>query len=112
MQEEKGDRSRVKKCSGTYSFQIDGYSGLPARVSECVESPEFQLCGHKWQLRIFPGGSLESHKGYVSFYLASKSNRIARASYRLSVLNHIPGLEDEGFSSTAVRTFEPKGDQV
>jgi hypothetical protein len=112
MIEEKSDKSTVRKWQGTYTFQIEGYSGLPTRVAECVESPEFTLCGHKWQLRIFPGGSLESHKEYVSYYLASKSNRIARAGYRLIIVNQVAGLEDEGFSSTAVRLFEPRGTQV
>jgi hypothetical protein len=112
MIEEKLDRSAVKKSFGAYSFQIQGYSGLPSRVSDCVESPEFSLCGHKWQLRIFPGGSLDSHREYLSFYLASKSNRVARASYKLIVLNQVEGLEDEGFSSSTVRIFEAKSTQV
>ena len=112
MIEEKFDKSKVKRWQGSYSFQIDGYSGLTSRVSDCIESPEFTLCGHKWQLRIFPGGSLEVHKDYVSFYPASKSNRTARASYRLVIPNQIFGLADEGFSSSAVRVFEAKGTQV
>jgi CRISPR/Cas system endoribonuclease Cas6 (RAMP superfamily) len=112
MIEEKVDRSAVKKSFGAYSFQIQGYSGLPSRVSDCVESPEFSLCGHKWQLRIFPGGSLDCHKEYLSFYLASKSNRVARASYKLLVMNQVEGLEDEGFSSSTVRIFEAKSTQV
>jgi hypothetical protein len=112
MIEEKGCVSRVKKLYGTYRFRVEGFSGLPNRVGESVESPEFSLCGHVWQLRIFPGGSLEQHEGFLSFYLASKSNKIARASYKLSIVNQIIGGEDETFSSTAIRIFEPKGVQV
>lgn len=81
-------------------------------MGDSIESPEFLLCGFQWQLRIFPGGSLESHRGYISYYLASKSNRVARASYKLSVCNQIAGADDESFASSGVRVFEAKGVQV
>lgn len=110
--EEKSDVARVKKCLGSYQFRIEGYSEVSTKVADCVESPEFLLCGHKWQLRIFPGGSLENHKGFMSFYLASKSNKIARACYKLIVSNQIVGGEDEVFSSSGIRVFEAKGEQV
>ena len=45
--EEKSNISRVKKIHGTYQFRIEGYSGISTRVADCVESPEFSLCGHK-----------------------------------------------------------------
>jgi len=110
--EEKGSNSRVKRCTGVYSFRIEGYSGLNNRVGESTESPEFELCGHLWQLRIFPGGSLDSHKGYLSLYLASKSTKSARASYKLCVNTQIPGGTDEVFASSGVRFFEAKGVQI
>ena len=110
--EEKSNVSRVKKILGSYQFRIEGYSGLSSRVGDCVESPEFVLCGHKWQLRIFPGGSLENHKDFASFYLASKSNKLARASYKLIVVNQVIGGEDEVFCSSGIRIFEAKGVQV
>lgn len=52
------------------------------------------------------------HKGYISYYLASKSNRVARASYKLSILSQVLGSPDEVFVSSGVRTFEAKGVQV
>lgn len=110
--EEKSSISRVQKATGTYRFRIEGFSGLSTRVGDSVESPEFQLCGYTWQLRIFPGGSLDAHKGYISYYLASKSNRMARASYKLSIVNQIIGGEDETFASSGIRIFEAKGVQV
>lgn len=110
--EEKFAVSRVKKSYGSYSYSIEGFSGLTAVPGECIESPEFFLCGHIWQLRIFPGGSADNHREYVSFYLASKSTRVAKANYKLIVQNQILGLEDETFTSNGVRIFEPKGTQV
>jgi hypothetical protein len=108
----KGDVSKVHKSEGAYCFRIEGYSGLSQTVGDSVESPEFSLCGHTWQLRLFPGGSLDAHKGFISFYLASKSGSLARASYKLMVINQIATGEDEKFSSSGVRIFEPKGIQV
>jgi hypothetical protein len=110
--EEKSSVSRVKKSAGIYSFRIEGYSGLSAKVGDSTESPEFELCQHMWQLRIFPGGSLEAHKNFVSYYLASKSSRSAKASYRLSVCSQVPGGVDESFASSGVRLFEAKGVQI
>ena len=82
-----------------------GYSGLSTRVGDSTESPEFELCGHVWQLRIFPGGSLEAHRAYLSYYLASKSTRSARASYKLSVCSQVAGGTDESFASSGVRSW-------
>lgn len=56
--EEKYSVAKVQKTVGSYKFRIEGYSGLSTRIGESVESPEFFICGHHWQLRIFPGGSL------------------------------------------------------
>lgn len=62
MVEEKGSIGKVKTNKGLYSFQIEGFSGLANKIGESTESPEFELCGkdYLWQLRIFPGGSLEA----------------------------------------------------
>jgi hypothetical protein len=61
--EEKMSTVRTKKLHGSYTFRVEIYSGLSSRVGDSTESPEFELAGHVWQLRIFPGGSLESHRG-------------------------------------------------
>lgn len=90
--EEKGSTYRVKRSTGIYSFRIEGFSGLSTRAGDSTESPEFDLCGHTWQLRIFPGGSLSAYKGFLSYYLASKSTRPARASYKLILCRQLPGI--------------------
>jgi len=112
MDESKVSVSRVRKSSGSFTFRIEGYSGLSNRIGDSTESPEFELCSYTWQLRIFPGGSLENHRGYISYYLASKSTRSARASYRLVIASQIPGGTDEVFASSGVRLFEAKGVQI
>lgn len=108
----KENTAKINKIFGSYRFRIEGYSGINNSIGDSIESPEFRLCGYTWQLRIFPGGSTFNHRDYISFYLASKSSRVARASYKLCILNQIIGGEDEIFASSCVRTFEAKGDQV
>jgi hypothetical protein len=44
--------------------------------------------------------------------LASKSTKSARASYKLVILNQLPGGTDEVFVSSGVRLFEAKGVQI
>jgi speckle-type POZ protein len=112
MIEEKSCAARMEKVTGTFSFTVEGWSALPDKIGESTESPEFELCGRSWQLRIFPGGSLDAHVNYVSFYLASKSTTMTRASYKLLIKNQNNGSNDEVFASAGIRKFEAKGIQV
>ena len=48
MEEEVASVGRVQKHSGSYTFRIEGYSGLSSAVGISTESPEFRLCGHCW----------------------------------------------------------------
>ena len=94
------------------------------QIGETVESPEFELCQRTWQLRIFPGGSLPAHKNFLSFYLASKSTVVTRASYKLIIVRQAENTQgeqpltgsrvrgDELFQSTGIRKFEARGVHV
>jgi len=115
---EMGSFAEVVSCTaslprqtGTFTYRICGFPALKDGVGDTTESPEFELCRRKWQLRIFPGGSLVSHSGYVSYYLASKSNKLTRASYKLIIVNQ-RGESDEIFQSNGIRKFEAKGESV
>lgn len=110
--EEKSCAARIERLVGTFSFTLDGWNELPDKVGESTESPEFELCGKLWQLRIFPGGSLENHVGFISYYLASKSSTVTRAAYKLIIKNQKQGGADEVFASSGIRKFEAKGVQV
>ena len=111
--EEKSSVSRIiKKSSGSYSFRIEGFSGLTSKVGDSTESPEFSLCEHLWQLRLFPGGSLPEHKNHISYYIASKSPQTAKASYKLTICSQVYGGIDETFTSSGIRLFEAKGSQI
>ena len=103
-------------------------------MSDHIESPEVELCGHKWKLRIFPGGSGEKgkdiyvttfiammliiscvcfiaqkHKKFISVYLANRSSMSVTASYKLSLRDQNSNVDVELFESSGVKTFEVQG---
>ncbi|PAN34178.1 hypothetical protein PAHAL_6G074100 [Panicum hallii] len=74
--------------SGTYTFEIDGYS-LKIRsvgVGDFVRSGTFTVGGLDWAIRFYPNGI---HKGSKQFFIASlelmSSNAEARARYVLGL---------------------------
>lgn len=97
--------STVQTLEGIYTFTVNGWQGVDTTVGTSIESPVFKLCENNWQLRIFPGGSLQAHSGYVSFYLANKDKQKVRVSYSLHAFG-------ESFQSSAIRTFEGITEQV
>lgn len=110
--EEKSCVTRVHRKFGRFSFHVMDASMLPKDIGIAVESPDFELCGYTWQLRLFLGGSLPQHNGYVSLYLASKSYQDAHASYCLRIASQKENEVDEIYASNGWRTFKAKGDQV
>ena len=97
-------RSHVRPLTHTLGSHQIHHTSHTTHHTGSSESPEFDLCGHVWQLRIFPGGSLEAHKGHLSFYLASKSSRQARASYKLSVLCQHSAISPSGSAAGDTRS--------
>jgi hypothetical protein len=55
--------------SELFEWRVNGYSLLPRTVGSVVTSAQFDLCGHKWQLLLYPGGNAVSCAGYVSLFL-------------------------------------------
>ena len=69
--------SRVTKVEGSETFEvrIDGFEGLPTRKGvDFTDSSEFTCFGHRWSLRVYPGGSASSENGQVACYLRHKSD--------------------------------------
>ena len=83
--------SSESKNTGTYTFEIDGYS-LKIKsigVGGFVRSGTFTVGGLDWAIRFCPNGIHEYSKQYivVSLELMS-SNAEARARYVFKVFNH------------------------
>ncbi len=94
--------------TGSFVFRIEGYGWLNSRIGDYTESPVFEVCEHLWLLRIYPGGSLEAHKEYLSYFLVNMSDRVTRACCKIYVVNQF-GENDEMFESVGIRVFEKSG---
>ena len=56
-------------------FSIVGFADLPANKGvDFVDSPEFSCFGHRWCLRVLPGGHEGSNDGYVGVILRHESD--------------------------------------
>ena len=55
------------------------FEGLPTERDEPVYSPEFSCFGHRWTVRIVPGGVNKSKEGYVAVYLSNESSESIQA---------------------------------
>ena len=65
----------------------NGFEGLPSERGVPVHSPEFTCFGHKWCLKVYPGGHSESKDGMVSLYLVNRSNKSITINFGFSVKN-------------------------
>ncbi|XP_020146813.1 MATH domain and coiled-coil domain-containing protein At2g42480-like [Aegilops tauschii subsp. strangulata] len=59
--------SNISSDPQAYTWNIDDFFVLKNPST----SPEFQLCGHKWFITIYPSGS-DSNGNYISPYLSMK----------------------------------------
>jgi speckle-type POZ protein len=50
-------------------WTIKNWSGIPQNEGYILYDQEFSFVGHRWRLRLYPGGVTEQVKGYMSFYL-------------------------------------------
>ncbi|KAL7523696.1 hypothetical protein ACHAWF_000631, partial [Thalassiosira exigua] len=67
--------------------QFHGFEGLDATRGSFVDSPEFESLGHKWLVKLYPGGEQESESGMVGIRLANRSEVSAELHYGFSVVN-------------------------
>ena len=76
------------------------------------DSPEFKCCGHKWRLRIYPGG-FGVIDGQVAIFLYHMSNESIDVIWRVTVRNQSTGAEvahDDSERDIARRHFEARVD--
>ena len=67
-----------------------GFENLTTIRGEFIDSPDFTCFGHKWRLKIYPGGRTNSGDGMVSISLNNLSDESIKVKYgftrRLSVM--------------------------
>eukprot|EP00956_Cyclotella_meneghiniana_P035239 scaffold112864_cov83-Cyclotella_meneghiniana.AAC.2 len=58
---------------------------LTKTKNEAVYSPEFSCAGHKWMLKVYPGGESESEDKMIAVYLISMSPSKVAASFAIKI---------------------------
>jgi len=62
--------TRSEAVKGSLSWRILRFKDLDKRTGEYVESPEFSVGDYKWSLFLYPNGSKEDAKNYISIFLS------------------------------------------
>lgn len=76
--------TRMKKTKRTIHAAFEGISGFPSNPGEYTSSPTFD---DHWSCRIYPGGVDGSSQGFIGCYIAYNGPGIARASFKLGIVN-------------------------
>ncbi|XP_073367612.1 BTB/POZ and MATH domain-containing protein 3-like [Aegilops tauschii subsp. strangulata] len=74
--------------TGSHVFRIHGYKQIRKTVPNgtVVESPAFDVGGHRWKVQCYPNGDRKEADGSTSIFLTSLGD--ATAEFKLSVLDH------------------------
>ena len=62
-----------------------GFADLTTTRGERVESPKFSRFGHRWRLRLFPGGDKTSDEGYAAITLCNCSDTSIKIQWGFSI---------------------------
>jgi len=69
---EEDDRESYKMIGKDfYEWKIEDWKGI--KFNKYEESPEIDLCGHKWNIQFYPNGIDDKDKDFISFKLINKS---------------------------------------
>ncbi|KAL7546515.1 hypothetical protein ACHAWF_009838, partial [Thalassiosira exigua] len=86
--------------------QFHGFKALDATTGSFVKSPEFESLGHKWLVKLYPGGEQDSESGMTGIFLTNRSDVSVELHYGLSAVNssgkHVA-------NTGSLKKFEPKG---
>jgi len=96
------------------SFKIlfHGFADLPSAFDQYTLSPEFNCNGHKWCIKLYPGGKRASRTGRLSLYLRHCSEGYATTAHEVSVLDKFQSIKhtlkwtDQSFQGGKIRGWK------
>ncbi|KAL7455428.1 hypothetical protein ACHAWC_006978 [Mediolabrus comicus] len=77
----------------TFYFNLRNFKDLPTTSNHFVATPEFSCIGHVWRLKIYPGGRDGAGEGYVSIYLAHRSEGSITSNYEVMILDKFGNIK-------------------
>lgn len=70
----------------TAEIRFHGFADLPVQRGWGSRSPEFTCLGHRWSLKLKPGGARSyEKKGMIAIYLSNMSKTCIKIKYNLNV---------------------------
>lgn len=85
------DRVPVLPVMGYFYFQIDNWSEqIMDQWPRCpvLRSEVHELYGNRWQMLVYPRGSLDEDSPFVEVQLVNISNKEINAQYSISLMDH------------------------
>eukprot|EP00984_Skeletonema_dohrnii_P018070 scaffold8351_cov93-Skeletonema_dohrnii-CCMP3373.AAC.4 len=76
-----------------FKMLFHDFANLPSAVDQCTLSPEFNCNGHKWCIKLYPGGKRESRTGCLSLHLKLCDEGDATAAFEVSVLDKFQSIQ-------------------
>eukprot|EP00985_Skeletonema_marinoi_P008397 scaffold3787_cov90-Skeletonema_marinoi.AAC.2 len=84
-------RGRPSSSAGeeweSFKILFHDFADLPSAFDQYTLSPKFTCNGHRWCIKLYPGGTGEAREGYLSLYLQHCSGGNATAAFEVSVLD-------------------------
>ena len=73
----------------SFLIHFHKFAELPTTKGNRFESPEFTCNGHKWVLRLYPGGNTsdDDDNGSISLYLSHRSRGNTTATFEAKIIN-------------------------
>lgn len=71
----------------SFQFNIHEFAALEATKKHYFCTPDFSWSGHRWALKIYPGGCKEATEGNVSVFLSLRSEGSTTATFRMTILD-------------------------
>merc|ERR1740138_817429 len=94
--------TKMRAVRGSFQWVIEDWSSMPPAVN----SADVECAGHRWRLRIYPGGREEEFAGHVSLYLYySGREQGVTTSYTLRIVNQLDGKADFVVSVSRKKNF-------
>jgi len=94
--------TNIRAVKGSFQWVIEDWSSMPPAVN----SADVECAGHRWRLRIYPGGREEEFAGHVSLYLyyCGREQGVS-TSYTLRIVNQLVGKPDFVVSVSRKKNF-------
>eukprot|EP00984_Skeletonema_dohrnii_P024529 scaffold13669_cov78-Skeletonema_dohrnii-CCMP3373.AAC.1 len=88
-----GNPSSSDEGCESVKILIHRFADLPSASGQFTQSSEFTYNGHRWCIKLYPGGHSEAREGYLSLHLRHCSGGYATAAFEVSILDKYQSVQ-------------------